>query len=114
MKIKTNRRKINIKKDIVLINIKNNYICPECKIRKEQVIHFIHKSSTTYKRLVEMCLCEECILSTRQKILESKNKNLFYIIPVLNSMLKKIGKFEEKSFEQLESEFNIITDVSTI
>jgi protein-arginine kinase activator protein McsA len=111
MKHKTSRRKKTERtNDLVSTTLHNNSYCPSCRKLKNTVIHFIHKDVLHNKRRIELLLCENCIDDYKQQIIRDKNKNLFSFIPILNTMLKAVGKFEEKSLEQLESEFEILPE----
>lgn len=108
MKVKTHRRKkVERNNDLVSKIIHKNRKCPSCGVVKPQVVHFLHKDILRDKRLLELMLCEDCIEKSRKEILETKNKRMYPLVPVLNSMLQVFGKFEEKSTEQLEKEFEL-------
>ncbi len=111
MKHKTNRRKQN-KSDnnLILTNTLYDRKCPSCGNLKSKLVHFVHKDVFKNKRILELLLCEDCLIAHKQQIIEKKDKKFFYLVPILNSMLKAIGRFEEKSLEQLESEFEILPE----
>lgn len=96
MKPKTNRRKKSEnKKDLVSITLYKNRKCPSCGDRKDVVVHFLHKDTLRNKRIMELLLCEDCVVSHRKEIVDKKDKRFFALIPILNSMLKETGRFEE-------------------
>jgi len=94
-------------KDLVLTNILNNRKCPACKKLKEIVIHFIHKDILHNKRKIELLLCEDCCMLYKNEIIKNKDKQYMHLVPILNSMLKTMGKFEEKTIEQIKEEMEI-------
>ena len=107
--MKTNRRQKSIKdKNVVIAHIINDKVCPSCKKEKQKLVHFLHKDTFKNKRILELLLCEDCLIMHKQRILEKKDKRFFYLVPILNTMLKVVGRFEEKTLEQLESEFEIL------
>ena len=97
-------------KDIVLTNIIKNKRCPVCKKEKEQVIHFIHKDYLRNKRILELFLCEDCCIAHKNEIIKNNDKQYMQFVPILNSMLKAVGKFEEKTVEQIKKEMEIKLD----
>lgn len=107
MKRKTNRRKkIQRNYDLVQVTLHNDKKCPECK-QVKKTIHFVHKNTFKDKRLIELLLCEDCTRKYQESIIASKDKKFFYLLPMLNSMLQKVGKFEEKTIEQLNQELEV-------
>jgi hypothetical protein len=111
MKHKTSRRKKTERtNDLVSTTMHNNTQCPSCRKVGDVVIHFLHKDVLHNKRRLELLLCVECIDKHKQEIIQSKDKKFFHLIPMLNSMLQSVGRFEEKTLEQLESEFEIIPE----
>jgi hypothetical protein len=102
MKLKTNRRKkTENKKDLVSITLYKDRKCPSCGERKDVVIHFLHKDTLRNKRIMELLLCEDCVVSHRKEIVEKKDKRFFALIPILNSMLKEVGIFDEVNKKDL-------------
>lgn len=104
--MKKNKKRIS-PKNIVITNILNNKKCPVCRKVKEKVIHFTHKDKLRNKIKIELLLCEDCCLLYKHEIVKTKDKNYLYLVPILNSMLKEVGQFEEKTVEQIQEEMEI-------
>jgi hypothetical protein len=105
--MKMKNKKKNRPKDLVLTNIIKDTKCPVCKEIKEKVIHFIHKDIRRNKRILELFLCEDCCISHKNEIIKNNDKKYIQFVPILNSMLKATGKFEEKTIDQIQEEMEI-------